>query len=311
MYEIVLTILDYEFKLSGENYATIGISNTLEELSEEVIDASTLISSEIDVSQDKFAQLLGRFGQLTNIVALFLSLFGFSYVVHKLGVTITLLIFPCMLFFGVVINNLVANMWVLFVLLSILKAITFSLNEPVKELLYMPTSDAIKYKAKAWIDVFGARCAKALGSFITNLSGGDISLLRKISEIPVIILSIFYLILVYAIAKDFEWLQNNKRTVGEKFLPKSGILASYDSLPERNGLKPGDIGYDGYTDIQADAEEEDWFAHINNRKPDFEGADWGEYEGVSPEFERRRYVGGAQAHDTWKSSLLRNAASKK
>lgn len=60
-------------------------------------------------------------------------------------------------------------MWVLFVLLSILKATTFSLNEPVKELLYMPTSEAIKFKAKAWIDVFGARCAKALGSYITNL----------------------------------------------------------------------------------------------------------------------------------------------
>mgnify|MGYP006872218910 FL=1 len=76
-------------------------------------------------------------------------------------------------------------------------------------------------------------------------------------------------------------------------------------------MKPGDVGYDGYTDIQADAEEEDWFAHINNRKPEFEGGDGGEYEGVSPELERRRYVGGAQAHDTWKSSLLRNPASKK
>jgi AAA family ATP:ADP antiporter len=53
-------------------------------------------------------------------------------------------------------------MWVLFMLLSVLKAITFSLNEPVKELLYMPTSEAIKFKVKAWIDVFGARCAKAV-----------------------------------------------------------------------------------------------------------------------------------------------------
>merc|ERR1711916_107069 len=206
-----------------------------------------------------------------------------GYVVHKLGVTITLLIFPCMLFFGVVLNNLVSNMWVLFVLLSILKAITFSLNEPVKELLYMPTSDAIKYKAKAWIDVFGARCAKALGSLITNLSGGDLNLLRKISEIPVIVLSILYLIIVYAIAKDFEWLQSNERVVGEKFLPRSGTLISHDHLPERNGLSPGDVGYDGYTDIQAEIEEEDWFAHTNNRKSDFEGADWGGFEGVSPE----------------------------
>ena len=162
----------------------------------------------------------------------------------------------------------------------------------------MPTSDAIKYKAKAWIDVFGARCAKAFGSFITNLSGGDLNLLRKISEIPVIILSIFYLLLVYAIAKDFEWLQHNERIVGEKFLQTSGTLVSYEHFPERNGLKPNDVGYDGYTDIQAEIEEEDWFAHINNRDADFEGAEWGEFEKVSPERERRIYVGGAQAHDT-------------
>ena len=55
----------------------------------------------------------------------------------------------------------------------VLKAITFSLNEPVKELLYMPTSEAVKFKAKAWIDVFGARCAKALGSYITNIANGE------------------------------------------------------------------------------------------------------------------------------------------
>ena len=68
-----------------------------------------------------------------------------------------------------IVNNLVNNMWILFTLLSVLKAITFSLNEPVKELLYIPTSEAIKFKAKAWIDVFGARCAKAFGSYITYL----------------------------------------------------------------------------------------------------------------------------------------------
>jgi AAA family ATP:ADP antiporter len=45
-----------------------------------------------------------------------------------------------------------------------LQGLTYSLNEPAKELLYMPTSDMIKFKAKAWIDVFGARLAKAMGA---------------------------------------------------------------------------------------------------------------------------------------------------
>lgn len=40
-------------------------------------------------------------------------------------------------------------------------------------MLYLPTSDAIKFKAKGWIDVFGSRCAKGVGSFVTLSSRGD------------------------------------------------------------------------------------------------------------------------------------------
>lgn len=40
-------------------------------------------------------------------------------------------------------------------------------------MLYLPTSDAIKFKAKGWIDVFGSRCAKGVGSFVTLSTRGD------------------------------------------------------------------------------------------------------------------------------------------
>ena len=40
-------------------------------------------------------------------------------------------------------------------------------------MLYLPTSDAIKFKAKGWIDVFGSRVAKGVGSFVTLSSRGD------------------------------------------------------------------------------------------------------------------------------------------
>lgn len=53
------------------------------------------------------------------------------------------------------------------------QGLTYALNEPCKEMLYLPTSDAIKFKAKGWIDVFGSRCAKGVGSFVTLSSRGD------------------------------------------------------------------------------------------------------------------------------------------
>jgi AAA family ATP:ADP antiporter len=269
LYEIVLTVLDYEFKLSGAHYsaATVSLPDTLAALA--VVEHPT--SAE---AQDKFAQLLGQFGQVTNLrmcsqfifiyfmlrsllssiysVALAISVFGFSFVVKRLGVKSTLLIFPFLLFAGVVVNNLVANMWVLFIVLSTLKAVTFSLNEPVKELLYMPTSEAIKFKAKAWIDVFGARCAKALGSYITSQSGGDLQKLREVSEIPVLVITLGYILLVWAIGVDFDWLVTTKHIVGAKQVPQDArgpVVTASSLLPTRNGLRPGDVGYDGYTNV--------------------------------------------------------------
>ena len=35
-------------------------------------------------------------------------------------------------------------------------------------MLYMATTDSIKFKAKSWIDVFGGRASKAVGSLVTN-----------------------------------------------------------------------------------------------------------------------------------------------
>lgn len=67
LYEIVLTVLDYEFKLSGAHYSAAIVSipdTTLEVLA--VVEHPTSADA-----QDKFAQLLGQFGQITNLCMLF------------------------------------------------------------------------------------------------------------------------------------------------------------------------------------------------------------------------------------------------
>lgn len=132
------------------------------------------------------------------------SFFGFSYLVTHFGVRNSLMIFPCVLFVCVVVTNLEPSFSVLFVCVSVAKALVFSLHDPVKELLYIPTSAAVKFKAKAWIDVFGSRIAKAAGSLLSFTAHGDVVVLRAISEVPCLLLSLGMVALAFTAGNEFE-----------------------------------------------------------------------------------------------------------
>eukprot|EP01039_Chlorochromonas_danica_P009563 gene9563-10570_t len=226
LYEIVMTILDYEFKVMGAQ-------------------ASSSSSSASDMGDsDRFANLLGHFGQLTNLLSFFLSFFGFSYLVHHIGVDKSLMVFPITLLIAVIVTYLAPQLYVLFFFLSLLKGMIFSLHDPVKELLYIPTSESIKFKAKAWIDVFGSRLAKASGSVITSFAAGDAVKLNSIGEIPALFLTIVIIFLTWSMGKDFQRLVESNTIVGE---PEGRLRYSIDlDGPIIDGLRPGDVGYSGY-----------------------------------------------------------------
>lgn len=202
--EIIVAMLDYQFKL----LASVSTSS--------VPTASGLVHAGGEGDSSRFAQLLGNFGVLTNVTSFIFAFFGFSFLVRKLGVRLTLLIFPMCLFLTVIITNLVPNLWVLFIFLSTMKSMIFSLHDPVKELLFMPTSEAIKFKAGAWINVFGSRFAKACGSFVVTFAHGDVHRLRVLVEMPCIIISIVFMGCVYKAGLDFDYLTTNKIVVGRE-----------------------------------------------------------------------------------------------
>lgn len=150
LYEVSLTCLNYQMTLLG--YKRFSSSES---------------------SGASFAQFMGYYGQLVNITSLFISSVAFPYLIRRYGLKYTLRIFPTLL----VLVNIIAfgalpgNLVVLFISLAILKAMTYSIQNPSEELLYLPTSDSIKFKSKFWIDVVGARVAKAIGSSINNFAG--------------------------------------------------------------------------------------------------------------------------------------------
>jgi len=207
LYEVSLTCLDYEMKLVGLSRFNLSQQN----------------------STFNFKTFMSRYGQLTNFLSLIFSFFGFPYWMKNYGVKYTLRLFPGFLV-GLTIMTftiLPSNLWLLFYSMAVLKAMTYSINDPAKEILYMPTSAIIKVKAKFWIDVVGARFAKALGSSITNYAG-SVDRLVKVGGVPSVLSSLLFLYFCIKVGEEFESLVHSGKIVGGEDEEKDGQNLKFD-----------------------------------------------------------------------------------
>ena len=165
LFMVEVTIVDYTMKVLARDYfatlhpCELGMSCYAPETGDHGMS--------VEATQG-FTMFMGIFGQATNTLSLFLSLFGTSAVIRYLGLRVTLLLFPTLCLAVIIMVRIQPTLYVVFAAMMLLKASSYALNNPTKEMLYQPTSAAVKYKAKSWIDIFGARGSKALGSVVTN-----------------------------------------------------------------------------------------------------------------------------------------------
>lgn len=129
-----------------------------------------------------FAKFLGYYGTATNILSFLMALLGTSYLIKRYGLRFGLLFYPvalCLSFsllfafytFGAPsAGQLLAA---IFVVMMIAKGLGYAVNNPVKEMMYIPTSKDVKFKSKGFIDVFAGRMSKAFGGSITNTFKGN------------------------------------------------------------------------------------------------------------------------------------------
>lgn len=103
-----------------------------------------------------------------NAVALLCVVFGAGKLSNKMGLAKTLLCMPVVVGIASLFVSISSGADMLFWIMVCLKAVNYSLNQPAKEQLYIPTSKDSKYKAKSWIDSFGSRVSKGLGGAIYN-----------------------------------------------------------------------------------------------------------------------------------------------
>jgi len=134
LYEIVSTVMDFQFTATIDHYL------------------------EGDAVGRQFATVY----TLTNFTALFVQLFFTSLVMTRFGVGVALMVLPLAVLAGSGVFLALPLLWVGSLLNTADNAFSYSINQSAKEALYVPTTRDEKYKAKAFIDMFVQRFAKAL-----------------------------------------------------------------------------------------------------------------------------------------------------
>jgi len=196
IYEVIVTVLDYHFKMS----------------------VSTAYTNELEVGA-----YLASYATMTGVVSTLCVLFGINSIQRILGMRASLLMLPVLTAAAVVLiklnpQSLVIGFWIM----VFSKAVNYALNQPTLKQLYIPTSKDTKYKAQAWIEMFGGRLSKGSGSYINTFRAplvahhgaidGVARFLMFSSIISFGLVGVWLLVAIY-VAKTYDKAIKEKRIV--------------------------------------------------------------------------------------------------
>ncbi len=134
---------------------------------------NSIVSSEYIGSnrEDKLTSFFGYFNAGAMAFAFLFQLLLTSPLIRTFGIRLTLLFYPLILFLGAGAIGAAAFIGLIQIIPAIMikasdKGLAYSLNQSVRELLYIPVSPDQKYKSKIFIDMFLNRFAKGVGAVI-------------------------------------------------------------------------------------------------------------------------------------------------
>lgn len=191
------------------------ISNIIEFQLSATVETSAMQGTEID-------SFFGVYGLLIGLVSISVQLFATPYVMNKKSVGAALLILPFLDLLLSVSFLAVPVLWVAAALSISDNSLYYSITQSAKESLYTPTSRDAKYKAKAFIDMFGQRSAKVF-AVVLNLAVAawvGIEHVRWLSIATIGVLAAYFFVVRYA-GKEFQKRADAEETDDGEAAPDS------------------------------------------------------------------------------------------
>lgn len=184
IYEIVSTVMDFQFSATLSHY----------------------------LKGPQIGEQLASVFLVTNVLSLVIQLLLTRFVMQRLGVRTALSVFPFVVLIVAGGFAMLPLLWVGSSLSIADNALNYSMNQSARESLYVPAG-AEKYQAKAFIDIFVQRSAKALGVGLSLAMSvfirDDLTAVRSLSLVVVGLAFVWLWVARYA-GERFDELSSNR-----------------------------------------------------------------------------------------------------
>ncbi|NLD39230.1 MAG: hypothetical protein GX654_20425 [Desulfatiglans sp.] len=175
LYELVSQIMDYQYKTAAETLVGTGATQAF----------------------------FGQIGVIVGIISVITQFFLVSFIIRTFGLTTALLVLSVSVAIASGVYFVVPILWTYSLLYISDNAFSYSINQTARETLYVPMSADIKYKARAFANMFVQRTGKSAAILMTF--GLTAIPIRFLSILAVIVIVIWGVFAVYA-GQHFEAL---------------------------------------------------------------------------------------------------------
>jgi ATP:ADP antiporter, AAA family len=188
--------------------AMLGIYEMVSNIVDFQLSAAIALGVEGGLERDAY---FGLVGIVTNIAAVFVQMFLTGLVMINFGVGIALLLLPVSIALGSIGFFIVPGLLFATIMSASDNSLNYSIQQSAKEALYTPTSRDVKYKAKAFIDMFIQRGAKAVAVFL-NIGVAVAFGVENVFwlSLVVLVLIVIWIMLVRYMGRTFKSMEKDE-----------------------------------------------------------------------------------------------------
>lgn len=149
-------------------------------------------------------------------LSFFFAFFGTSTLPKKIGVKNCLIVMPITVVILTLTLLAIPKLSTIFIIMVVMRAMNYGFNQPIREILYIPTVKDIQFKSKAWIDSFGRSFSKTSGSVV------NIATFSSVPYIGLLIQSSFsigvaaiWTIVAFMVGKKYQTTIERNEVIGK------------------------------------------------------------------------------------------------
>jgi AAA family ATP:ADP antiporter len=153
---------------------------------------------------------------LAEFIGLFCAIFATSKILTSIKLKYALLIMPCIVGILAISLLIFPHLYMMLATITLLPAIHFSLNSPVREILFIPTIKEIQFKSKAWMNSFGRTFSKSSASTVNMLVSPNTAFFFAFTSTFSLALTAIWAVIAYALGKHHSKIIEEKSVVGDE-----------------------------------------------------------------------------------------------